>query len=77
MSVSMDKSTVLRVVRTYVPVCNACKANQDAPLLELSSYPFSNYMKLLVDVDLATSLLHKSRREIPKNEALQTDKIRK
>ena len=45
-----------------------------APLLELSSYPFSKYMKIVTDVDLANSLLHKSRREIPKNEAPQTDK---
>ena len=40
-----------------------------APLLELSSYPFSIYMNLVADVDLAAGLLHKSRREIPKDEA--------
>jgi hypothetical protein len=43
------------------------KANHGAPLIELSSYPFSNYMKFVADVDLAASLLHKSRREVPKH----------
>ena len=59
----------------------ACKANHGAPLLvlELSSYPFSKYstyVKFVSDVDLATSHLHKSRREISKNEALQTLKVK-
>jgi hypothetical protein len=53
----------------------ACKATvrNGAPLLELSSYLFSKYMNFVADVNLASSLLHKSLREIEKNEALQTD----
>jgi hypothetical protein len=54
----------------------ACKATvrSGAPLLELSWYPFSKYTNFVADVNLASSLLHKSRREIRKNEARQTDK---
>ena len=48
----------------------ACKAtSHGAPLLELSSYvvyPCSEYMKFVVDVDLATSLVHKSRSTVGK-----------
>jgi hypothetical protein len=43
--------------------------NNGAPLLELLSYPFSKNMKFVNCVDLASCLLHKSRREIWKNEA--------
>ena len=46
------KATVLRTVRN------------GAPLLELSSYPFSKYMKSVADADLASYPLHKSRKEI-------------
>ena len=65
-NLSIDKNTVHRVgycMQIY----------RGAPLLELSSYPFSNYMKFVADVDLAKSLLQKSRREISKNEALRSD----
>ena len=64
MSVSIDKSTVHRVVH-----CMQSYSNRSAPLFELSSYPFSKYMNFVADVDLASWLLHKSRREIRKNEA--------
>ena len=37
-----------------------------APQIELSSYSFSKYMKFVADVDLASSHLHKSHREIGK-----------
>jgi hypothetical protein len=47
-STGIDKSTVHRVV-----YC--------APLIELSWYPFSKYTNFLPDIDLASSLLHKSR----------------
>ena len=49
----------------------ACKATvcSGAPLLELSSYLFSKYTNFVECVNLASSLLHKSRREIRKNEA--------
>ena len=60
-----DKSTVHRVVHA----CKTTYSNQGAPLLELSWYPFSKYMNFVADVNLASSLLHKSCREIRKNEA--------
>jgi hypothetical protein len=43
------------------------------PQLELSSYPFSKYVNFVEDVDLASSLLQKSRREIRKHEVQQTN----
>jgi hypothetical protein len=54
----------------------ACKAavRNGAPLLELSWYPFSKYTNFVADVNLASSLLHKSRREIRENEAWQTNR---
>ena len=61
----------------------ACKATvrSGAPLLELSWYLFSKYKNIVADVNLAISLLHKSRRKIWKNEALRryikTNKTRK
>jgi hypothetical protein len=61
MSVSIDKRTVHRVVH-----CMQIKATirNGAPLFELSSYPFSKYMNFVADVNLASSPLHKSRKEI-------------
>ena len=73
MCVSIDKSTVHRVVHCKVHTQYVLMRN-GAPLLELSSYPFSKYMKFVADVDLASSLLHKSRREIRKNKVQQTDR---
>jgi hypothetical protein len=58
-----------RCTVSYI-ACKATYSYQGAPLFELSWYPFSMYMKLVANVDLAVSLLHKSRsREIPRNEA--------
>ena len=55
MSVSIDKSTVQRVVYMHAKLITA------HPLLELSSNPFSNVLvhkvRFVADVDLATSLL--------------------
>ena len=39
-------------------------SNQDAPLLELSSYLFSKYTNFEADVYLASRILNESRREI-------------
>ena len=50
---------------------------QGAPLLELLSYPFSKYLKLVGGCRPRKSLLHKSRREISKKWGVtdnQTDK---
>ena len=66
MSLSIDKSSVHRVVHCMESYCNL-----GAPLLELSSYPFSKCMHFVADVDLVSSLLHKSRREIRKDEMEQ------
>ena len=66
MSVSIDKSTVHRVVHCMQSYSMCVRSG--APLLELSSYPFSKYTNFVADVNLASSLLHKSRREIRKNE---------
>ena len=54
---SIERYTVHRVVLYF-----ASKANHGAPLFELSWYPVSKYMKSVTNVDLATSLLHKSRK---------------
>ena len=56
MSVSLDRSTVHRVVR-YI----ACNANDAAPLLEFSSYLFSKYMKFVEGVDLARVAFYTNR----------------
>ena len=53
----IDTSSVCRTL--YVPV--HCMQSYHGAL-ERSSYPLSKYMKFVVDVDLASSLLHKSRR---------------
>ena len=58
MSVSIDKSTVHRVVHCMQSYSTR---NLGAPLLELSSYSFSKYMNFVADVDLAMSPLHKPR----------------
>ena len=69
MYLSIEMSTMRRVV---VHCMQSKLDNHGAPLLELSLYPFSKYLKFVADV-LATSLLQKSRsREIPKNECRQT-----
>ena len=72
MSVSIDKSTVHRVVHCMQSYCN-----QGAPLLELSWYLFSMYTNFVADVNLASYLLHKLRWEIRKDEVQQTNKARK
>jgi hypothetical protein len=70
MSVSIDKSTVHRVVHCMQSYCN----NLGAPLVELSWYLFLKYTNFVECVNLASSLLHKSRREIRKNGLGQTNK---
>ena len=60
------------VKRTVHRVVHFMQSYHGAPLLELSSYSFSKYMKFVSDVDLASTLLPvrtQSRREIRKNEA--------
>ena len=46
---------VYLLIRAYI-ACKATYSNQGAPLLELSSYPFSKHMNFVSDVDLAASL---------------------
>jgi hypothetical protein len=51
-------------LRNTVATSIVCKDNHGAPLLELSSFKLSKcvqYMKFVVDVNLASILLHKSR----------------
>ena len=73
MNVSIDKSTVHRVVHCMQSYIRST-VRSGAPLLELSWYLFSKYTNFVAGVNLASSLLHKSRREIRKNEALRTNK---
>ena len=68
MSVSIDKRTVHRVV-VHCMQSYSTYVLSDAPLLELSSYPFSMNTNFVADVNLASSLLHKLRRGIRKKEA--------
>jgi hypothetical protein len=59
-------STVFLLIRERCTVsyiaCNAT-VRSGAPLLELSYYLFSKYTNFVADVNLASSHLHKSRRE--------------
>ena len=64
-----------RCTLTYI-ACRATVRINGAPLIELSSYPFSKYTNFVAVVDLASILLHKLRREISKNEVQQTDSDR-
>ena len=64
MRVSIDSESTVHPV-----VVHCMQSYRGAPLVELSSYPFSKYMNFVADVNLARSLLHKSRRENSKDEA--------
>jgi hypothetical protein len=61
------------ISNTHIPQQQQ-QQQQPGHVLELSWYPFSDYTNFVADVNLASSLVHKSRREIRKNEALQSDK---
>jgi hypothetical protein len=62
-----------RCTMPYI-ACKATVMHSGAPLVELSWYLFSKYTNFVADVNLASSLLHKSRREIRKNGLGQIDR---